>query len=115
MEDGETIKNKKIQLKKPQEIILKRWFIDELGFSNLKGNGFEPNYNYYNKNNKILTLGNSTINSSIDYMGEYTVIYLREIKNWIKNQKITVIIFILLKNLENLYLIFLWKPRIIIY
>ena len=55
--------------------------IDELGFSNLKGNGFEPNYNYYQKNDKIIIRleapGNCKIKHSIEYAGEYTIIRLK--------------------------------------
>ena len=78
----EIIKNKIIKLKTPQDIILKRCFIDELGFSNLKGNGFEPNFNYYKKEEekkiivRVEAPGNSTISSKIEYSGEYTVIRL---------------------------------------
>ena len=38
----------KIQLNIESEIVLKKRFIDELGFSNLKMNGFEPKYVIYN-------------------------------------------------------------------
>ena len=38
----------KIQLNFESEIVLKKSFIDELGFSNLKMNGFEPKYVIYN-------------------------------------------------------------------
>ena len=73
-------KNECIRIKKPEEIILKKCLIDELGFSNLKANGFEPNYNYYKKDNKLIVRveapGNCTINSTIDYAGEYTIIRL---------------------------------------
>ena len=72
--------NKYIRIKKPEKIILKKCLIDELGFSNLKANGFEPNYNYYKKDNKIIVRieapGNCSINSSVDYTGEYTIIRL---------------------------------------
>ena len=43
-----------IKLKNNKEIILKKCFIDELGFSNLKPNGFEPKYNIYKKDDKII-------------------------------------------------------------
>ena len=47
---------------------------------NLKSNGFEPTYNYYKKDDKIIIRvegpGNCTINPSIDYSGEYTIIRL---------------------------------------
>ena len=39
---------------KTNGITLKKSLIYELGFSNLKGNGFEPTYNYYKKDNKII-------------------------------------------------------------
>ena len=42
-----------IKLKNDKEIILKQCLIDELGFSNLKPNGFEPKYNIYKKDNSI--------------------------------------------------------------
>ena len=38
-----------IKLKNGKEIVLKKCLIDELGFSNLKPNGFEPKYNIYKK------------------------------------------------------------------
>ena len=43
-----------IKLKDEKEVTLKKCLIDELGFSNFKANGFEPNYNIYNKDNKII-------------------------------------------------------------
>ena len=60
--------NKLIKLKSPSDVTLKKCFIDELGFSNLKANGFEPTYNYYIKDNQYLMLkiespGNSEINA----------------------------------------------------
>ena len=76
------LKDKLIKLKSPQEIKLKRCLIDELGFSNLKGNGFEPNFNYFKKEDekkiivRVEAPGNSKISSKLDYSGEYTVIRL---------------------------------------
>ena len=93
------LEQKIIKLKTPQEIILKRCFIDELGFSNLKGNGFEPNFNYYKKeveNEKgkekrivvrVESPGNSKIESKIEYSGEYTVIRLTGTKRPDKEPK----------------------------
>ena len=53
--DNSEINNSKlIKLKDEKEIILKKCLIDELGFSNFKANGFEPMYNIYNKDNKII-------------------------------------------------------------
>ena len=87
----EIIKNKIIKLKEPKQIVLKRCFIDELGFSNLKGSGFEPNYNYYKLGNKLIVRmeapGNSIVDSKLDYAGEYTFIRLSGKKNEDKNTK----------------------------
>ena len=44
----------KIQLNIESEIVLKKRFIDELGFSNLKMNGFEPKYVIYKKDDKVI-------------------------------------------------------------
>ena len=43
-----------IKLKRDKEITLKKCFIDEIGFSNLVTNGFEPKYNVFKKDNKII-------------------------------------------------------------
>ena len=59
-----------IKLKNEKEIILKQCFIDELGFSNLKPNGFEPKYNIFKEDNKIKVRveipGHSDIESCIE-------------------------------------------------
>jgi len=47
---------KYIKLNTSENIILKKCLIDELGFSNLKGNGFEPKYNCYKINDNILKI-----------------------------------------------------------
>ena len=69
-----------IKLKDQNEIILKKCLIDELGFSNFKANGFEPMYNIYNKEDKIIVRveapGNCTLKSKIEIQGEYNVIKL---------------------------------------
>ena len=49
-EDSEKL----IKLKNNQEIILKECLIDELGFSNLQINGFEPAYCYYKTGQSIV-------------------------------------------------------------
>ena len=71
---------KLIKLKNPNKIVLKKCLIDELGFSNLKTNGFEPVYNIYKKDDKIIIRveapGNSNIKSEIFFSGEYTFIRL---------------------------------------
>ena len=46
--------SKSIKLMNHNNLTLKKCFIDELGFSNLKSNEFEPKYNYYKKDNKII-------------------------------------------------------------
>ena len=69
---------------KEGNIVLKKCLIDELGFSNLKTNGFEPAYNFYKKDDKIIIRlegpGNCNLKSSIEYSGEYTIIRLNGIK-----------------------------------
>ena len=42
-----------IQLKPEKKIVFKKCFIDEMGFSNFFGSGFEPNYCVYKDNDKI--------------------------------------------------------------
>ena len=67
-----------IKLNNPKSIILKKCLIDELGFSNLRSNGFEPAYNYYKKDNKIIVRveapGNCNLESEVVFSGEYNVI-----------------------------------------
>ena len=78
--DFDNSDNKKIKLNNQKEILLKRCLIDELGFSNLKGNGFEPTYNYYKKDDKIIVRveapGNCILSSTFDHSGEYSIIRL---------------------------------------
>ena len=82
--DFDISNNKLIKLNNINNITLKKCLIDELGFSNLKSFGFEPTYNYYKKNDKIIVRveapGNSTIKSSIHGSGEYTFIRLKGVK-----------------------------------
>ena len=70
-----------IKLKDEKEIILKKCLTDELGFSNLKANGFEPTYNLFKQDNKIIVRveapGNCKIDSDIQYAGEYNIIKLK--------------------------------------
>ena len=84
MEDFEKVENKDdnkenliIKLKK-EDLILKKCLIDELGFSNLRTNGFMPVYNYYKKDENIIVRieapGNCELASKIQYSGEYTII-----------------------------------------
>ena len=73
-----------IKLNKPEKIILKKCLIDELGFSNLKSNGFEPTYNYFQKDDSILIRvevpGNCNMKYSIENIGEYNIIKLNGTK-----------------------------------
>ncbi len=74
-----------IKLNNKQDITLKRCLIDYLGFSNLRLNGFEPKYNFYKetKDNidkivvRVEAPGNSTIESTVEYIGENTIIKLQ--------------------------------------
>jgi hypothetical protein len=67
-----------IRLNKSKKVVLKKCLIDELGFSNLKTNGFEPVYNFYKKDDKIIIRiegpGNCSINSKILFSGEYNLL-----------------------------------------
>ena len=67
-----------IKLRSPKILTLKKFFIDELGFQNMKANGFEPNYNYYKTTNSIIIKieipGNFYLETSYQYGGEYTLI-----------------------------------------
>ena len=75
-----------IKLKDESEVTLKKCLIDELGFSNLKANNFEPTYNIYKKNNNLIVRfevpGNiGTISSDIELSGEYNIIKIFGSKN----------------------------------
>ena len=91
LSNEDILKNKIIKLKEPQHIVLKRCFIDELGFSNLKGNGFQPSFNYYKKDDNLIIRvevpGNSSVDYRIDYSGEYTLIKISGIKKQDKEPK----------------------------
>ena len=74
-----------IKLAKEKNITIKRCLIDELGFSNLISNGFEPNYNFYKeiKDNiekiiiRLEVPGNCSVESNVVYNGELTIIKLK--------------------------------------
>ena len=71
-----------IKLKDTKEIVLKKCLTDELGFSNLKANGFEPTYNLYKKENKIIlrieASGNTSLEApEIEFAGEYNIIKIK--------------------------------------
>jgi HSP20 family molecular chaperone IbpA len=80
-----------IKLIDEKEIILKKCLTDELGFSNLKANGFEPTYNLFKKDYKIIVRveapGNCKLESDIEFAGEYNIIKLRGEKKKDKEPK----------------------------
>ena len=82
--DFEDSNQNSIKLKNTKNIQLKKCLIDELGFSNLKANGFEPTYNCYKKEDKIIIRievpGNSSIKAKTIHTGEYTIIRIDGIK-----------------------------------
>ena len=69
-----------LKLKDIKEIKLKKCLTDELGFSNLKANGFEPLYNLYKKNDDLIIIrveapGNCNLAPPIiEPAGEYNII-----------------------------------------
>ena len=73
---------KYIKLKDGKEITLKKSLIEELGFSNLKENGFEPTYNFFkpkNENKIIIRVevpGNAEIKCRFKYTGSNTIIQI---------------------------------------
>ena len=84
LENFDNTDNKLIKLNKPSSITLKKCLIDELGFSNLRTNGFMPVYNYYRKGDKLIVRleapGNCNLKSSINNIGEYVNIRLEGLK-----------------------------------
>ena len=82
--DDENEKFIKLNIK--DNIILKKCLIDELGFSNLKGDGFEPKYSYYKKDKNTLIIflecpGICSLTPDVYYEGVYNIIKLSGIKN----------------------------------
>ena len=77
------LKEKRLRLKNKKEIILKRCFIDELGLSNLRNNGFNPTYNFFEENNKLFirieSPGNidNKITYDVFYSGNMTIIEIK--------------------------------------
>ena len=80
-----------IKLTNPKELTIKQFFIDELGFSNMREKGFEPNYNYYKTKSHIIVKieapGNCNIKSYTKQSGEYVIIKISGIKENEDNQK----------------------------
>jgi len=84
-DNSDNLDKKYIKLYQPENIILKKCYIEELGFSNFKSNGFfEPNYNCYKKDDQIIVRveapGNSSIESRIEIKGENTFIKINGTK-----------------------------------
>ena len=79
------IEKEKIKLNKPENIILKRCLVNELGISKLKANGYEPTFNYYKKGNQIIVRieapGNCDFEADINTTGEKTYIKIEGTKN----------------------------------
>ena len=73
-----------IKLTNANNITLKKCLIDELGFSNLKANSFEPTYNYYIKDNKMIigveAPGNCTLKSTFESGAQYNIIKINGTK-----------------------------------
>ena len=83
MDNKSIFQNKRLSIQKCNkgkiDLQLKCCLIDELGFSNFKGNGFIPKYNYFQDEDKICLRvevpGNYNINcGKIKHRGEYTII-----------------------------------------
>ena len=95
LDDENILKEKKFRLKKDNgDIVLKRCYIDELGFSNLRSNGFNPCYNVYKNENKIIlkfeTPGNTSLSYKDSLQGCNTIISVKGKKKFDKepeNQK----------------------------
>ena len=70
-----------IKLSNANGVTLKKCLIDELGFSNLKGNGFEPTYNCYKKGNKIIVIveisGNCELFATFEQHSPYNIIRIK--------------------------------------
>ena len=83
--------NKNIKLNIKNDLVLKKCLIDELGFSNLRTNGFMPVYNYYKQDNKLIigieVPGNCDFSANVEVEGEYTYIRIKGNKKKDKEPK----------------------------
>ena len=79
------VSKRKIGLKNNREITLKRYYIDELGFSSLRNSGFNPCYNYYIKNDTLILRmeapGNVKISCDYKISEKYHFIEIKGVKN----------------------------------
>ena len=84
LSNEEILIEKKIRLIQKREIILKRCFIDELGFSNLRSNGFNAYYNCFKNDYNIFVEievpGNAKIYADHKYSGNFNIIIINGIK-----------------------------------
>ena len=85
LNNKEIIKEKRLRLKNNIKLQLKKCYIDEIGFSRIKNNGYDPPYSYYKLNNNIIIQiecpgDKNTINSDYNYLGEYLIITIKGIK-----------------------------------
>ena len=80
LSNEDILKEKTIRLIRKRDIILKRCFIDELGFSNLRSSGFNPYYNCYRKDDiiivKIEAPGNISLFANYKYSGNFNIIVI---------------------------------------
>ena len=85
------IQDNLIKLSNANNVTLKKCFIDELGFSSLKSNVFEPSFCYFKKDNNIIVKveipGNYTIKPSLYHLGEFNYIKLTGLKKPDKEPK----------------------------
>ena len=95
---------------KPEVIKLKNRSTDELGFQNLKSDGYEPSYNCYRKGNKLIinieAPGDSYLKTEFQRNGAFTFIRTigKKIKIW---SQVQMKIFLIQEKVENLCSIFL--------
>ena len=80
-ESFDNLQHKIIKLKNEKEITFKRCFNEEIGFLLFNNNIFEPKYNIYQKENKIIIRlevpGNCDINNEILFCDGYYIIRIR--------------------------------------
>ena len=80
----DSLEKDKIKLNKPEQIILKRCLVNELGISKLKANGYEPTFNYYKKGDKIIVRIEAPGNCDYDVehkpSGDKTIIKIEGVK-----------------------------------
>ena len=91
-DNDKILKDKIIKLEYDKELILKKCFIDELGFSFFKTGNFEPKYNYFLADETTLEVrleapGLSTCKVSHSIVGDETIITIKGEKNKDKKPK----------------------------